>query len=384
MASLVKCKLQKLSGFESNTGREVTAEYFVEMTAASDDREVRIAATDSGVVSALSGDNQRVQRIGETFDLSSTAGIADEAVQVTRIGATQRDVKDFTKWTVTVQYRNPQFNDNQSGTAQDQPDRQVSPEKRKPRFWTERKTITVPRAFGKNLQEVRWPWNAPGDDGKPDPENEPEKREAGTVGPITNAAGFRYGQIETLQYQQPVFVYATYTLNPFRWIRIQDQFFGTTNNSRWQVFGKVTREIEVDDGIGKETVTGVAANTCAFEEAYETGPFFWGNTEYYELIVKVAYDPRGRHRVRVRNEGDKYWRVKEVTSAAGIGAVNNWVVDIPFAGGMAMQPPVPLSADGQLNNDLASRADVIEYEDLVPANYGTLDSLLNIGGIGNG
>lgn len=352
MATLVSSALQSIKGFQTITGRETVAMYFVEMSGASDDGEVITYCTDANVVDGLSGVQHRVQRLNETYNLSAITGLSDERIFVFRVEAEQLSPENFRKWKVRVTYRNPTFQAS-GGSNPGNPDRNLPPQDRASEFWTDVKNIIVPRAFGTNDKAIRWPWNTSGDITQ-----EPEVREQGTFGPISNAAGHRYGEIDTLTLSLPVFVYKTNVPSPFQWIPIQDEFFGTTNSDEWDVFG--------------EHPNNVSEGTCMFLNARTGRPLYWNNIRYYEMEVRVLYN-KNKHKILVRNEGDKYWAQRDSPAPdIGVGAGiagKEWVLEIPFAGGMAAQPPIPLNLDGTLKTASDRNSEIIEFTDLNAAEY---------------
>jgi hypothetical protein len=239
-----------------------------------------------------------------------------------------------------VIYRNPSHPSSVSGrrSSGSPPDKHKPPEERKPEVFTRTLVVSKPRDFGTNAREIRYPFL---DDSTED--RAPAIRKAGTFGPITNAAGFRYGSVETLQVRLPVFVFRKAVKNPFSDITIHRDFANKTNNANWLIFGTQGTRILPNRAM------------CWYVEGSD--PLYHGNELYYEVECAVIYDPQG-HFLKVRNEGDKAWIRKDTITDTV------WRIDQPTRAGFPLQPPFPLDGQGRVKENLSDPVDILIYSDL--------------------
>lgn len=265
------------------------------------------------------------------------------------------------KWQIDVVYKSPNLR-----TLERLPQESVDPRNRDPQFWTESLVITEPRDSGKNQQAIKWPWlltpAEPAEEGAEGPEDvpKPQAREVGELGPVTNAAGFRYGSIETIQVRLPLFCFKSFTTSPFAWIGIDTEYRKTVNKDDWDVFN---------------TGQNVSAGTCRFYDVDTSTPLLWGDLVYYEVITRVLYNKDG-HNIRVRNEGDRFWQFREQCLPDGT-MKSQYVIDRPYASGIPMEPPVLLNSEGGLADEQTGAPDILFFEDLQPKDYSDLS-----GGLG--
>lgn len=323
MASLESCKIAYTRGHQSSNSAEVIVAY--NLTVANRESVPFQRAVELG--QSASGSNDRIRQVGEGWDLA----IADETdvlTELDRIDGTQKSqsAESGHAWTLFATYRSPNLRQRTVDPSRE------DPRTRNPEFWVDSVHRQKPRDFGENLDEIKHPWV--GVDG------EPAVRAVGTSGPVTNAAGFRYGEIETITEKLPLFCVKTFTTEPFAWVSIDDNFGLKVNSEDWNVFGT-----------GQE----VSAGSCLFYDIQSSHPMYWGNITYYELVTRVLYNRLG-HDIRVRNEGDKAWQFDSET--------DQYVVSPLWHDGIQQEPPFSLTVDGEARVGDDVEADIIRFRDL--------------------
>lgn len=358
MAALESSNLHEVSCVETRSGKQVTAVFHVSVTVSSTE-----APAPQDVIAIAQGaeSGDKVPRIGDTFDFLATVGASDAFIECDSITARQRipGPESRLKWRVTCVYKSPELRNNSVD-----PEVGVSPEQREARFWVENRYVNVPRDRGRNVQPIKFPYKK---ENSRD-EDPPVPRPADTDGPVTNAAGHRYGAVPTRRIQLPTFVYKKNVLNPFSFINVVRDFRDSVNAEEWNVFG---------------TGQLVSAEFCLFNSIEISRPQYWGESLiYFELECRVDYNPDG-HLIEVRNEGAMAWR--QYVNDPDVG--NAWFLEIPKLAGEPMQAPIPLDLDGQAAswstggdpdfpepdaNDL-----FIQFDDLKRADFDALNTRLS-------
>lgn len=338
-AALTSCRIHEFSSLETLLGEQVTVLYHVDLDGPTVPQQARVLAQ-----SASSPDDILPVRRDTFAQNLSLEGVLHEdlAINVFSIRMTQRKPGPEGRrvYLATVLYKNPSLTD------EGPPDLDRHPLERDEQFWTETLIVPRERELGRNVKDILWGWPTDAAD------REPAKRTAGFRGPVTNAAGFRYGQVETYQDELPIFVRKLNVLNPFSWIFINDEFKSTRNNKTWDVFGQGESISE-----GRAAYMGIRPSRAKY----------WGQIRYYELQIRVLYNPLG-HNVFVRNEGDKAWFLDTVDPENPI-----WRLQAGFANGIPLQPPFLINAEGTQRFDQAGVADFVEFEDLETNDYDQLN-----------
>jgi hypothetical protein len=341
MAKLVTCKIQSTQAKEVRRGVSAVITYVVSMDAPTVGQQVIARAQ------GAQPPNDQVQRVDATMDIwidesGTPVHHVDNALEVDEVVASQSrtGTEGRLHWLVVVTYKNPSLR------AINIPvDQKENPLTREWRFKVESLVLSEERAYGKNLQDIVWPWSAT-------ELGPPVKRKKGLNGPVTNAAGHRYGPLPVRQRRLPIFVLKRNVSSPFSWIGINAAFENKVNANVWNVFntGKL-----------------VSPRSCFFYSIETSEDKRWGGRVYYELEARVLYDPRG-HDIRVANVGDKYWRE---TTANG---KKQFVLETPQAGGVPVQPPVFLNDDGGVRANQDGIADDLLFRDLEERDFKRLTS----------
>lgn len=359
-ATLETSKLTELDSVLTPRGLRVVAKYRVKVTEPTAPQQVVVLAQ------SATGTNDAVGVIGEQFDVTiNSVQHVDAAIFLSQIQARQRlsGPEGRLAWWVTATYENPQSRPTQLD------DIEPNPLLRPAEVWTEELVTTRERAFGKNREAIVWQWQCPRFIGKPVP------RKAGTFGPITNAAGFRYGPIPTLQIREPVFVFKKNVSDPFAWVAVDNQFRSKVSSHIWDVYN---------------TGYDAAAGTCRYMGIQTSRPKYWGlkkgqeTLRYYELECRVHYSPDG-HDVLQRNEGDKYWVLAKGESSDTVTcregpdkdkSVAKHLLENDYTGGLPAQPPIALDAEGKRKKNQDAAVDILRFQDLDQVNFSALTSAL--------
>lgn len=288
-------------------------------------------------------------QIGQSFSSSiGNNSIFDSSVECDEIHARPTDAAR-THWTFVVTFRHPSGINPSGGGVN--PNIKLPPSQRTMEFWTETLVQPKQREFGFNLPEIRWPFLKNGDKTLG-----PEVRKPNTFGPITNAAGMK-AETDALQVRLPIFVAQKSVTSPFSWIDINTDFELRTNDDTWDIFG---------------TGKTVSAGTCLYWSIDSTRPQYFGSVRYFDLEVRVLYNPDG-HELVVPNEGSQVWK-KNIVQNGGV----EWTLDTPYTGMIPREPPVLLDQIGQERENQAGTADNIIYRDLETTDFNELTRRLGL------
>lgn len=364
---LMETRVQSLS----KAGMEVVATWIVEIDQEATAQNVIALCQESGISGSPVG-GVVVPKIDDIYSLRNKT---DESVQCDTLQARHalEGAAGKLKWVITATYRSPQLR----AVAVD-PDINIEPTQRQARFKVETRYIVKDRDRGRNCTKIRWPYKPDQGFGAQRFEGAAAERAIGEDGPITNAAGFRYGPLPQELVQLPTFVYRRAVTDPFAFLSIVNDFRGTVNKGDWDIFGTGQKASE---------------KRCRFQSIEISEPLFWGDQLYYEIECRVEYDPEG-HKVKVRNEGAQVWvdladqrnaNGERLVDPDGLPIVTtSWILDQPLINGHPMQPPLPMNEDGMLaawsnrGNLLPDDPDdlFIEFEDHEEKVYATLTSRL--------
>lgn len=364
-AALVSSRLHSIGGNTGLTGASVTARFYVRVDEPTTPQQVILLAQGAD---DSDDDNRPVPFVGAPFKTHLDGQTTpDNSIIVSNISAEQREpgVDKRLAWVVVVQYQN------RNASAIAGRELNLRPTERKARFRTEIYIQQELRDRGENQQALKYAFLVDSNDPLRDNvRGKPETRDKGTDGPITNASGRLVSQVPVFDRRLPVFVMMTYTLNPFEWISINDNYTDEegkpyVNDKEWRIFNQRKK---------------AGPRRCMFFGAEISDPLYWGREGaeaiYYELRVKVLYDKRG-HDIRVRNEGVDYWRELTQTElnerpeeAKAKGVL--FTRDVSFASGLPVPPPIVLNDIGGLADDQTKQADILTFRDLKGKSFNQL------------
>jgi hypothetical protein len=349
-STLVQSEVYSIDGETGLSGAMVNVIYNVAVS------EVTTPQRVIQLAQGASGSDAAVPLVGDNFTTEFDGQPQDNSMVCDRIKAKQRTSgpSGRLKWQVTATYKNPSL----GGGGARNPELAKPPLLRAPEFWTEDLVLTVARDRGKNEKQMRWPFLNP--TGDPSRNKTPAIREPNTPGPVTNAAGRRYGQVETKQERLPVFVYKKNTANPFAWITIDNTFRDTVNKAAWDVFGTGKR---------------ISSRLGRYLSAVTSRPQYFGKLTYYELEVRVLYSNRrinGKivgHDIVQRNEGSEYWQERKD---------GKFQFTTAFADGVPLQPPYVLNDLGEQSSNPRDQIDVshLLFRDTTSLDYKRLNEVL--------
>lgn len=359
-ATLVSSKLHRMSGRTSAAGNQVMSQYYVDVTEATTPQRV----IDLAQGASNNDDNNRpVPQEGAVFSTHLDGQPDNPTLTVNSISAEPRtgSAESTTKWRVDVEYAN----NSASGGTSPARDLDKHPTERRARFRTEQLVVSEPREFGAPEINITWPFlnddSETLDFGKP-------LRRSGTFssyGPITDASGRRVPQVPQFQRRLPLFVMRSYTLNPFSWIELMEDFTDDlgrpyVNSVPWDLFGQRKRK-------------KIKAGRCMFFSAETSDPQYWGSVIYYDLTVKVLYDKRG-HDILVKNEGNDFWA--PLLPAEIKDESRKYTREKLFANGLPVPPPILLNEKGELRKSQTGVADLIRFRDLPRKSFAQLARLV--------
>jgi hypothetical protein len=343
--AVTSCSLVSTRSSNTSSGIVVTGEYNI---TASTKSPAHVIETE-----ARSASPNPLPKRGNTFSVAiDSTSFTEEALVVDSVQLRSRatDADAPTKWRASVTWKQTLSN-GVNGII----DLHLPPRQRRAEFWMEQMQIARRRDIGVNQQEIRWPFSLNATTGKP------EQRDVGANGPVTNSAGQRVENVPVHEVFLPIFVVKRNILNPYSVIKIVDQFGGKrfsspkVNENAWDIW---------------RTGQTASARRCMFHSVEVSRPQYYNDEPYYEMEVRVLYDPLG-HDIDIPDQGDLYWL--DLTQEAQ----KKWHLAHYEAGGLPVRQPINLKApSGELAADQSRMADRLTFRDADSKDFDALNNLV--------